>query len=194
MKAAIASLALLAAIAATICDANHAYTGALHYPEPGRIGIQAWWVFPGFVLAFASMALIYLWFARALSGSMATEKSTSKGSYREMFEAISAFMMVYLASGVGHAFPILLSAIFFGLFFLRWAFTYERTWLLFVAIMLAVGGMGVEGLLSAFDLVAYDHQDIFYVPWWLGGVYMHGAFALREGMRGLVYQAPAPLE
>ena len=43
--------ALLGAIVATICDANHVFTGALSYPKPFLFG-QAWFVFPGFVVAF----------------------------------------------------------------------------------------------------------------------------------------------
>lgn len=45
------SLALIGAVVATLCDANHVYTMTLSYPAPILAG-QAWWVFPGFFLAF----------------------------------------------------------------------------------------------------------------------------------------------
>lgn len=190
MKKSLIPLALMGAVAATICDANHAYTGALLYPDAGKVGIQAWWVFPGFFVAFSVMGAGYVALARALRGSMKAEESSSPGSLRAMVEAMTAFMMVYLASGLGNAFPTLLNFTFLGLFVVRLLATYERGWLLFIAVMLAIGGMFVEGALSHFDLVAYAHQDIFYVPWWLGGVYLHGAFALREGVRFWVYREP----
>lgn len=179
------TLALLGAIAATMGDAIHALTGTLSYPEP-RIGLQAPWVFPGFLVAFLAMGIAY-WQLAPLFGQRSQE-SRQAGSPRALVETLSAFMAIYFLSGFGNASPTLLVVIFYGLFFLRWLFTYDRAWLLFLAVLMAVGGMFVEGLLSAFDLVRYGHYDIFYVPWWLGGLYMHGAFALREGMRHFSYR------
>ena len=63
----------------------------------------------------------------------------------------------------------------------------DRAWLLLIAAAMAVGGMLAEGAMSALGLVAYRHVDVFNVPLWLGGLYLHGAFALREGMRFFVY-------
>jgi hypothetical protein len=181
------SFALLAAIAATLCDANHAFTGALVYPHP-QIGQQPFWTFPAFFLVFFVMAVCYLQIAPLSSKVMSVRVSVSAGNLQAMVESLSAFMMVYLASGVGHEYPALLSLIFYGLFLLRWAASYERGWLLTVAIVLAAGGMLAEGVLGAFGLVVYRHQDMFFVPFWLGGIYMHGAFALREGVRYFVYR------
>lgn len=186
----IALLALLGAAVATLCDLNHAYTGALSYPHP-EVWIQPWWSFPGFFLAFVAMGVTYLFLAPRASALWSSETSRDRGTANELVEALSAFALVYLASGFGHEHPLLLSAIFYGIFLVRLLFTYERRWLLIVALILAVGGMVGEGLLSAFGLVSYAHQDVFYVPWWLGGLYMHGAFALREGMRAFVYRSSA---
>lgn len=174
---------------ATLCDANHAYTGTLVYPHPAW-GYQAWWVPVGFAIAFASMGLVYTILAPAMRGDIATDHSRSAGTPREAVEAIVLFAMVYLASGFGHDHPALLTIIFYGTFLLRWGVTYERPWVMVLSVMMATGGMYVEGAMSTFHLVAYSHQDIFHVPWWLGGLYMHGAFALREGMRWLWYGAP----
>ncbi len=180
-------LALAGAIVATPCDANHAFTRTLSYPDPA-IGLQAIWVFPGFVLAFLLMAINYWQMAPLAGRVMAVDASTSPGTLAAMVESLSAFAMVYLASGFGNEYPALLSLIFYGLFLLRWAVSYERAWLLCVALVLAVGGMLGEGLLSDFGLVAYRHQDIYFVPWWLGGLYMHGAIALRDSMRFFLYR------
>jgi hypothetical protein len=71
----------------------------------------------------------------------------------------------------------------------RWLFSYDRLWLFILAVLMAVGGMIAEGLLSAAGMVTYHYVDVFYVPFWLGGLYLHGAFALREGMRFFVYKS-----
>ena len=44
----------------------------------------------------------------------------------------------------------------------------------------------VSSSLGSLAMVAYREAEIFHVPWWLGGLYAHGAFALRESMRALV--------
>lgn len=183
----ILALALLAAVIATLCDANHVYTGTLSYPQPFMAG-QAWWVFPGFVSAFLVMSVSYLWLSVRLPASLPVGDSTSPGNARDFVEAVTAFAFVYLASGFGNQSPVLLSVIFYGTFALRWLASYERGWLLVLAVIMAIGGMAAEGALSALGGVAYRHVDVFHVPWWLGGLYMHGAFALREGMRYVVYR------
>jgi hypothetical protein len=58
-----------------------------------------------------------------------------------------------------------------------------------LAISMAIGGMFAEGVLSAAGWVTYRYVDVFYVPFWLGGLYVHGAFALREGLRYFVYDS-----
>lgn len=178
-------LALLAAVVATLCDANHVQTNTLVYPYPFIAG-QAPWVFPGFLIAFFSMGFLYFLLANAFAKH--AQQSAQKGSAQALIETMTTFAFCYLISGFGSEQPALLAWIFYGTFLLRFAFTYEKAWLLIVAIILAIGGVFAEGLLSSFGLVAYQVQEIYYVPLWLGGLYMHGAFALREGMRFFVYR------
>ena len=180
-------LALLAAIVATLCDANHVLTQTLSYPNPLFLN-QAWWVFPGFFLAFLFMAINYLFVSSLLSKYIQTQQSTSHGSYQTLVTDLTYFMLAYLMSGFGNFHPTLLCIIFYGIFFIRFIFEYEKAWLLILAILLAIGGMFFEGVLAAFGLVKYRFENIFYVPYWLGGVYMIGAYALRSGMRALVYK------
>lgn len=181
------SLALLGAIVATLCDANHVLTHTLSYPSPLVAG-QAWWVFPGFFVAFTTMGITYFLLANALRGRLSLDSSQSAGNAQAMMEALIAFAMVYLASGFGNEHPVLLSLIFYGTFVLRWAVSYDRPWLLLLAVIMGIGGMFAESLMSRFGQVTYRHVDVFYVPFWLGGLYMHGAFALRESMRFFVYR------
>lgn len=186
--AGLARLAGLSAVVATLCDANHVATGTLRYPHPALFD-QAWWVLPGFFVAFLGMGTAYVVGAPRMPAGIATQESRAAGTAGALVEALTTFVLVYLSSGFGNDSPALLSLVFYGLFGLRWAFTYERGWLLAVALALAIGGMTTEGALGALGLVAYRHVDIFHVPFWLGGVYMHGAFALREGVRALVIRS-----
>jgi hypothetical protein len=180
------SFALLGAFITTLCDGVHVYTHTLSYPNPFLFG-QAAWVYPGFVLAFLFMEYAYFLVVNHLPLYFSVKKSVSKGSISEAVEATTAFALVYLMSGLGNSEPNLLSVIFYGTFVLRWLFSYDRLWLLLMAVLIASGGMFAEGALSEVGLVTYSYVDVFNVPLWLGGLYVHGAFALREGMRYFVY-------
>lgn len=183
----LATVAFMGAVVATICDGVHAFTGALSYPEPA-MGIQAWWVFPGFCVAFMAIMVLYRVLTQLLAGVTPVEKSTSPGNARAFVETLTYFALVYFASGVGNEYTTTLLIIFTVLFVVRLATTYEPMWLLILATLLAIGGIAVEGALAAFGLVTYRVEEIFYVPWWLGGLYLHGAFAVRESMRYIYYR------
>lgn len=178
--------ALLGAAIATLCDGIHVYTGTLSYPNPFVCG-QAAWVYPGFFLVFLLMEVLYFLVIRRLPSFFDVTMSKSGGTFRDVVETTTAFALIYLMSGLGNREPVLLSVIFYGTFVLRLMFTYERLTLLLLAAAMAVGGMFGEGFLSALGLVTYGYTDVFHVPYWLGGLYVHGAFALREGMRFFVY-------
>ena len=180
--------ALLGAFVATVCDGFHVHTRTLAYPDPFLFG-QAWWVFPGFVLAFLFMAYAYSLIVVRLPAAIPAQKSASRGNARDLVEAVMAFALVYLLSAFGNFEPALLSVIFYGTFVVRWLFSYDRLWLLLLAVAMAVGGMFVEGLYAGMGLMTYRYVDVFHVPFWLGGLYVHGAFALREGMRYFVYDS-----
>ena len=180
-------LALIAALVATLCDAIHVYTKTLSYPDP-FIFNQAIWVFPGFFLAFLFMAISYVIIIKRLKHKIPVNKSQTSGNANDFAENIIMFAFVYMLSGFANFSPEFLILLFYSTFLFRWAFSYEKAWLMILAILLALGGIFFEGALAAYGLVAYRDPNIFYVPYWLGGVYMHGAFALREGMRWLGYR------
>jgi hypothetical protein len=184
--------ALLGGLVATVCDGVHVHTRTLAYTKHFLFG-QAWWVFPGFVLTFFFMGRAYSFFCDRLPASIPRQKSSSGGNSREFIEAVTTFALVYMLSGFGNFEPVLLSVIFYGTFAARWFYSYDRLWLLILSISMAIGGMYAEGVISSTGLMAYRHVDFFYVPLWLGGLYMHGAFALREGMRYFVYDAKEAL-
>ena len=180
--------ALLGAALTTFCDGVHVHTQTLSYPDPFLFG-QAWWVYPGFVLAFLFMGSCYVFFINRLPAVIPVQKSISQGNARDFSETIMIFALIYLLSGFGNFDPVFLSVIFYGTFAARWLFSYDRLWLLLIAVLMAIGGMFGEGVLAAAGLVTYRHVDVFHVPFWLGGLYMHGAFALREGIRYFAYDS-----
>ncbi|MFZ5564578.1 MAG: hypothetical protein ACOZBW_11040 [Thermodesulfobacteriota bacterium] len=186
LYAAMLPLALLGAVTATFCDAIHVHTQTLAYPEPWLFG-QALWVLPGFFIAFMTMAVGYLWITPLLPGAISRRQSTLPDAFGPCVETMVSFALVYLLSGFGNREPALLSAVFYGAFALRLAFTYEKAFLLILALILAVAGMFAEGFLSALGLVSYRQPEVYHVPFWLGALYLHGAFALRQGMRYFVY-------
>jgi hypothetical protein len=174
--------ALMGALVATICDGVHVYTQTLSYADPFLFG-QAWWVLPGFILTFLLMEFAYLLLIKHLPASIPTQKSISPGNPRDFTEAVIIFALIYLLSGFGNLEPIILSVIFYGTFVIRWLSSYDKLWLLILSGLMAIGGMFVEGAISTVGWMTYHYTDFFHVPLWLGGLYLHGAFALREGMR-----------
>ena len=176
------TLALIGSAVATLCDGIHVYTGTLAYPEHNWFG-QPWWVFPNFFVVFVGMTLIY----RALSAIVpGVTASTRPGDFRSFIETLTLFALVYILSGFGNRDPQALCLVFYISFALRWLVTYDRSFMLVLSVLMAIGGMFGEGLLTKMDMVHYRAPDIFGVPWWLGGLYMHGAFALRDGYRHFV--------
>lgn len=176
-------IAVLSAIVATLCDAIHVFTHTLAYPQPLWLG-QAFWVLPGFFITFLAMSLIYAALADRLGGVLACEQSASgRVSPVPFVECMTLFALTYVLSGFGNFEPFLLGVIFYSTFVIRFCVSYERGFLLLLAVLLGIGGMFGEGVLIQFGLVEYRHAEIFGVPYWLGGLYMHGAFALREAVR-----------
>ena len=74
-------LAFLAALLATFCDAIHAHTGTLAYPDPWLFK-QAFWVFPLFFISFISMAAGYFLITKRLPAAIAADQSTAPGDFQ----------------------------------------------------------------------------------------------------------------
>ncbi len=178
----VAIIALLGAALATICDLNHVTTGTLSYPTPWLFG-QPWWTFPGFAVAFAGMALLYAGLVRWLPASIERVYCAGPGSAGELLDSMLLFAFVYLISGFGNDNPDVLTWLFGGTFLLRLALARERVFMTIIAVLLALGGTLAEAALGAGGLVAYGNTELIGVPLWLPGLYLHGAFALRDGMR-----------
>lgn len=177
------SLALIGAVVCTLCDMNHVYTRTLSYPDPLWLG-QAGWVFPLFLLTFLVMAVVYAQLVARLAGVLACRQSQEKQAVSAFFaESMVLFFLAYLLTGFANKDSALLALTLYGVFLIRVFASYERGFLLVLAVLMAIGGMLGEGALGALGLVQYRIQEVVGVPWWLGALYMNGAFALREGMR-----------
>lgn len=182
----LARLALAGATAATLFDAVHVHTQTLSYPKPFLFG-QAAFVFPGFVGAFLAMAFAYGALVRWLPPSIPRAFSTSPTSGSGFIEALTTFSLAYALSGYGNREPLQLALILYATAALRLALAPDRLFMTLMALILAVAGMLAEGTMSLFGLVRYREPEIYGVPFWLGALYMHGAFALREAMRFFIY-------
>ncbi|WP_430462291.1 hypothetical protein ACQUQU_05725 [Thalassolituus sp. LLYu03] len=186
------ALSLLAALVCTLGDAIHVLTSTLSYPDPLWMG-QASWVFPLFFMAFLAMALGGWLLIQSLPDAIVGEYGRQGGSWRGLMDQLLLFLLIYLLSGFGNHSPDLLLTIFSVTFFVRLALAQNRIFVLLLALLLAPGGMVAEGFLHEFGMVSYREPEWFNVPLWLGGLYAHGAFALRDGIRLLVFR-PAPAE
>lgn len=158
----------------TLCDRFcHVSFGVLTYHHPLPTG-QAWWVFPGFVAAAAGMYLG----ARDLFA-----KHCHSTTPRQVATSLALFVAAYAASGIFLAHPQALLIGYLATWAVRVALSPDRLALLVFGPVLAVGGMVVEGLLMLTGDVSYSAPEIFHVPWWLGGLYLHGAFVVLQIVR-----------
>ena len=83
------------------------------------------------------------------------------------------------APGFANHYPILLCGLLYGSYLLRLFITQDRTFMFVFSLLCALGGVFAESCLSQMDLVLFTLPDFCYVPAWLPGLYLHGAFALR---------------
>ncbi len=183
----------LAAGISTLCDANHVYTGTLSYTDPVLFG-QAWWVFPNFLLAFSIMAIIYHLIPAVFAKQLKEHVSFTVGTAPAFLDTTVVFTLCYLLSGFAQNDPNLLALILYLSFAIRLLASYERGFILFAALLMALGGSFVEGTLSVLGQMQYAQPQIYHVPLWLGALYMNGAFCLRESFRYFVYSRPAPIK
>lgn len=172
--AAVVGVWLAVGLLLTLCDRFfHVSFGVLAYSNPTWTG-QAWWVFPGFVGAAASMYLS----AKALFLRHCRRPAT-----RELVASVALFVAAYAASGLFLAWPRALLVGYVLAWLLRVALGRDRGATLVFGLVLAVIGCLVEGLLTLTGDVAYSAPEIFHVPWWLAGLYLHGAFVVLQVVR-----------
>ena len=180
-------IALIGSIVATLCDNVHSFTGCLIYPKPDLFG-QPWYISIAFFFAFILMGIGYLLFDRYLPETINRTYSISKGNINSFVEALMLFAFIYLMSGFGHEYPNVLGIIFYSTYVLRLALSKDKSFILIVSLTVAFMGSWVENSHFGPNSGSYSHKDFLNLPNWLPALYLHGAFALREGMRLFVYR------
>ncbi len=167
----IVSLALIAAIVATLCDKVHVITGTLYYPNPSIDG-QPWSTLPGFFVVFITMGLVYDQLVKWLPDSIGRSFSTSSGNYKDFTESMLLFAFVYILSGFGNDYPSLLNGLFYTSFILRLIISPDRIFTLILRMILGLGGIFGEGFLSSLDLFTTRNRFSFmFLPGWLVFIY-----------------------
>src|SRR5260221_12222125 len=145
-----------------LCDQIHVQSGVLAYPHPW-LADQAWWVAPQFGVGM----IVVLAAARIAVRGDTTRPPTSR-------VAIDAawFLGVYAASGLGHGHPVALAVAFVVTWLARRP---DRRGAVPFSILLSAGGVLYEGTLAGSGAFHYARPDLFHVPVWLAGIYLHGA-------------------
>jgi hypothetical protein len=151
----------------TLCDQLHVHAGVLSYPvSDPRIAGQSWWVGLQF-LAAAGLILLAASYVARLHHRPVTGWN--------LVQATAWFVGAYAATAVFWHHPRVL-AILLGLTWLdRVALRRDRWPLIAFSVALAVAGTLYEGALAGSGAFAYKHHDFFHVPFWLPGLYLHGA-------------------
>ena len=160
-------------------DEIHVRAGVLSYPHTVLFD-QPWWVAPQFGLA----ALLMLAAARPFAAASARRVPHPSGS-RVGTEALW-FVGAYAASGVfGNNHPAALTVTYAVTWLARLAWHPDRLVVAVTGIALAGGGVVYEGTLAGTGLFRYVHPDVYHVPVWLAGIYLHGAPLLLTVARQL---------
>ena len=178
-------LALLGGLLCTLCDGFHVHTGTLRYPFPlaGLPVPQAWFVLPLFCVVFYVLSVVFrVAAASALPRGSFTTSTCDAGT---ACSTLTGFAFTYILTGYANREPRLLAMLLFSSAALRLWTTRDRPFMLCAAIALAVGGVLTESGISALGHMFYREPEVFGTPVWLAALYMHGAFALRDGTRWL---------
>ena len=177
--------ALIGGVICTICDGIHVYTGTLSYKVPLSClpVAQASFVLPLFCVSFYALATVYM----AAVASMLPLGSFSRSSFTvgTAVDSYTGFMFAYVLTGFASNDPSMLAVILFLSFCVRLLFAHDRAFMSVAAVALAAAGVFTEGTLALTGQMAYSHPQFYGTPYWLAALYMHGTFAVRDGIRWL---------
>jgi hypothetical protein len=162
------AIAIAGAIVCTVCDHLHVVTGVLVYPHPVFFQ-QAWWV-PALFAGASVVIVANAGLVRRLRGAAPLPSP----SPRQLIADALAFVTAYAFTAYGHGLPNLVLAVLVGFWAAR-ALT-SPPWLALYSLLVAVGGSAFEGTWSALGFFHYLDPDVYHVPRWLPGIYLHVAF------------------
>ncbi len=177
-----ARIVLLGGISGAAMDQIHVRFHVLSYASP-VLGGQSWWVAPNFGLATCVIyVLTSLWAPQAERARPAAPTDT------EIAALALWFVDAYAASAALQDFPATLAALYGVLFGVRLLGRKDAAAQLGLGASLALGGCAAEGLLAATGVFHYERPQLWTVPLWLPGIYVHGAplaMGIVRRMRGL---------
>ncbi len=156
-------------ISGALYDQIHVQGHVLAYPRDDLLQ-QSWWVAPNFGLAAVLIALTGGWMGR-----WAAKLRDAPVDAFELLTNFIWFTAAYLASALLTWPPPLVMALFFVTWLARVLPRRDRVPQLVQGVGMALAGTGFEAVLSATGAFHYLHPDLGHVPFWLPGVYLHGA-------------------
>lgn len=174
----------------TLLDQLHVRFGVLAYRAPALAG-QAFWVPPLFAAATLVSLVGYVVWARQLGH----RRDLSEGPRDQWATREAAVALVWMAACYGLSGPLqgwpraLLAAYLVGYALRCWAL--RAPGLLANGVQLALGGTMFESMLSSTGAFHYRHPDLWGVPMWLPGIYLHATPLLRAVLRRWLIP-PAP--
>jgi hypothetical protein len=166
-----------------LCDQIHVQSGVLAYPHPA-VADQAWWVAPQFGVAVVAMV------GGAIPAARLAARAAPRPDGRQLMTDGVWFLAAYAASGWWGNRHAAALALAYGVTWLaRTVVRRDRAALAGAGILLALGGVLYEGTLAGSGAFHYTHPDVYHVPLWLAGIYLHGAPLLIDATRRLVLGA-----
>ncbi len=165
----LAALFVLGGLGGALCDQIHVQGGVLAYAQPVLFG-QSWWVAPLF-----GIATLIMYVATWVWVSCSERAQPGPITHRQLALHSLWFVAAYLASALLQGQPKLLALVYLLLFLRRLLGRRDAVWQVANGVGLAIGGTTSEALLAATGVFHYNHPDLWTVPLWLPGVYLHGA-------------------
>ena len=152
------------------CDQIHVQSGLLAYPDP-LLWDQAAWVPLNFAVLLTALVVV----SRPVA-LVAAARGLPAPSAGLLAADLAWFVGAYGLSGlVGPDAPATLAVIYAAVWLPRVLLRPERGLLVPYGLALALAGCTVEAVEIELGLFAYSDPDVAGVPWWLAGIYLHGA-------------------
>lgn len=162
-------LALALGLLGAANDQFHVQSELLAYPDPWLLD-QAWWVPLNFAVLLTSLVAVTMPLARRwLPGAPAPANARLAADF-------AWFVGAYALSGlVAPDNPGALALAYVVVWIPRVWTRPERRFLAAYGLALALAGCSVEAAEIAFGWFSYADPDVVGVPFWLAGIYLHGA-------------------
>lgn len=166
----------------TLLDQLHVRFGVLEYRDGSMFG-QAPWVPLLFAFATVFSLFGYLTWARKFGFRRdLLDGSRDRWGTREAAWALVWMVLAYAVSGPLQGWPRGLLGLYVLTFLLR-SWSLSAPGLGWSSLQFAIGGTVFETLLASTGTFHYRHPDLWGVPLWLPGVYLHATPLLRAVLR-----------